>query len=267
MREKMSVVIISCDKFSDLWDGQVKLLEQNWPDRDMNTFIVTDAPTTKQYPGITIISAGAELEWTERLAYALKQIETDYVFITLDDYYLIKKVDNQSIVDILSIIEKERFDYMRLYKRPRKAVSRKVDGYPKIFHLDITKNYSVNLYVGIWAKSFLESTLKKKKNVWLYEASLFLRAQEYGAKCAVSHRNEFQILDVVRKGKLLHKAAYFFKKHPGIYTGNREVNSMEYEIKLAIQTMVSKATPLWLKGRIKAFMSKRGHRYFSDQID
>ena len=55
MSKNMTMLILSCDKFSDLWDGHIKLLEQNWPDRDMETYIVTDAPTDKKYTGIRII--------------------------------------------------------------------------------------------------------------------------------------------------------------------------------------------------------------------
>lgn len=46
----MTMLILSCDKFSDLWDGHIKLLEKNWPDRDMDTIIVTDAPSHRDYP-------------------------------------------------------------------------------------------------------------------------------------------------------------------------------------------------------------------------
>ena len=115
MSKNMTMLILSCDKFSDLWDGHIKLLEQNWSDRDIETYIVTDAPTDKKYPGIRIINAGTDVEWSDRLAYALKQVDTDYVFITLDDYFLIKKVDDQSIVNLMKMMEKEGIDYVRLF--------------------------------------------------------------------------------------------------------------------------------------------------------
>ena len=208
--KNLTMLILSCDKFSDLWDGHIKLLEQNWPNRDMKTYIVTDSPSDKSYPGIEIISAGTEVEWSDRLAYALKHVDTDYVFITLDDYFLIKKVDDRSIVDLLDMMDKEKIDYVRLFPRPKKATMEELSGYKKIHRVRTTGNYSVNLYSGIWKKAFVESTVKTPLNAWKYEVSLFKRAPEYGAICAVSLRNEFQILDVVRKGKLLHKAARSF---------------------------------------------------------
>ena len=181
MSKNMTMLILSCDKFSDLWDGHIKLLEQNWPNRDMETYIVTDAPSDKCYQGIQIINAGADVEWSDRLAYALKQVKTDYVFITLDDYFLIKKVDDQSIVDLMNMMNQESIDYVRLFPRPKKATMEELPGYKGVHRIRTTGDYSVNLYSGIWKKQFAESTVRIPLNAWKFEVSLHKRAEEYGA--------------------------------------------------------------------------------------
>lgn len=267
MKKNMTMLILSCDKFSDLWDGHIKLLEKNWPDRDMDTIIVTDAPSHRDYPGIQILSAGTECEWSDRLAFALQQVKTDYVFITLDDYYLIKKVSDKGILELVTMMERERIDYIRLFSRPKRATGKELYNYKGVFQIDTSVDYSVNLYSGIWTKKFLESTVRVPKNVWKFEVILHKRAMEYGAKCVVSNRADFQILDVVRKGKLLHKSAAYFKRHPDIYDGEREVNSWSYEIRLGIQTMASRHLPGMLKTKVKAFMTKRGRRFYSDEVE
>lgn len=266
MTKDMTMLILSCGKFSDLWDGHVKLLEENWSDRDMETFIVTDAPSMKDYPNVKILSAGTEAEWTERLAFALQCVKTRYVFITLDDYFLIKRVNDRAISDLLEMMEKEGIDYIRLFPRPKRATLSRLNGYKGIRQINISCTYSVNLYPGLWKKPFLESTVRKPLNVWKYEVSLFRRAMEFGANCVLSQRNEFQTLDVVRKGKLLRRSARYFRKHPGIYEGDREVNTWRYELMLMLQQQVSRHMPRLLKDRIKSFMRRRGHHYFSDDI-
>lgn len=263
----MTMLILSCDKFSDLWDGHVKLLEQNWPNREMETYIVTDVPTDKTYPNVKVIAAGKECEWSDRLAYALKQVKTDFVFITLDDYFLIKPVQQQAIVSLLEMMEKEKLDYVRLFKRPKRATRQELAGYPGIYHIETTCDYSVNLYAGIWKKDFLVNTVRLPLNAWKFEVSLHKRAVEYGATCVVSLRNEFQILDVVRKGKLLHKSARYFQKHPGIYEGTRSVNTWGYEIKLGFQTFVARHTPWRIHQGIKAILRKFGKHFYSDEAE
>ena len=60
-----TVVISTCDKFSDLWDAHILLLNQNWPDRNVMTFLVTDKPTERKYDSVTIVAAGENTEITE----------------------------------------------------------------------------------------------------------------------------------------------------------------------------------------------------------
>lgn len=267
MSKNMTMLILSCDKFSDLWDGHVQLLEKNWPDRDMETLLITDAPSSKSYPGIRILPAGENAEWSERLAFALQSVKTEFIFLTLDDYFLIRRVDDEKIADLLRMMEKERIDYVRLFPRPKRATREEMPGYPGIKRIDSSVTYSVNLYSSIWRKAFLESCVKDPLNAWKFEVSLHKRAEEYRAKCAVSGRNEFQILDVVRKGRLLHKSAAYFRRHPGLYAGTRETNTWGFEIKLTVQQLASRHLPLPLREKVKSFMKKRGHHFYSDEAE
>ena len=91
-------------------------------------------------------------------------------------------------------------------------------------------------------------------------------ATEVGARCVMSNNKEFTILDVVRKGKLLHHAVRYFKKHD-IYHGNRPVISRWYEIKLAIRTWGVRLMPKQITNTIRSLMIKLGHHYYSQDGD
>ena len=266
LKDQMSMMILSCDKFSDLWEGHIKLLEQNWPDRGMKTFLVTDCPSEISFDHVSVIAAGSDMEWSERLGYALEYIETEYVFVTLDDYFLIKPVSTPQIEDILTMMDKEKFDYLRLYLRPKCPRSAKMPEYGEVYRIDTSINYSVNLYAGIWRKSFLVQTIRTPKNAWRYEVSLPKIATEVGAKCAMSNNREFVILDVVRKGKLLHRAANYFKMHD-IYHGNRPVIGRWYEIKLGIRTWCVRLMPRKITEIARSLMIRLGHHYYSQDSD
>ena len=49
MSKPITMLISSCDAYSDLWDGHVELLNRNWPGRDFRVLLVTDKPTDKAY--------------------------------------------------------------------------------------------------------------------------------------------------------------------------------------------------------------------------
>ena len=262
LKDRMTILIFSCDAFSDLWEGHIELMNKNWSDRGMRTCIITDKPTNYQIENVEILSAGNDSEFTERVAFALENVSTEYVFVTLDDYYLIKRVDSKKIEKLIDIMDKERIDYLRLFERAKSSNKQQINGYIGVCWVDPTYRYSVNLYAGIWRKAFMEKTTADKKNPWKYEVSLPRLARENGAKCAMSHNNEYVILDVVRKGKILNKANRYFKRN-GIYKGNREVHSYWYEFKLGIQTWGARLAPKWAVDMVRNMMIKRGHHFYS----
>ena len=246
LKDQLTCLIFSCDKFSDLWDGNIKLFNENWPNRDFETYIVTDKETDRQIPGIGIIAAGEHAEWSDRLKFALQFVKTDYVFVTLDDYFLIKPVDNKRMEANLELMVEGGYDYFRFYPHPKRATKNELPGYKGVHHVDTSCNYSVNLYSCYWKKAFLMYVVQKPMNAWMFEVSLSQKAVNYGAKCLCSNNDDYVILDVVRKGKILHSANRYFKKHTGVYSGNRELQSLKYEIKLWIKTVFARYTPNFL---------------------
>ena len=246
LREKITCLIFSCDKFSDLWDGNLKMFNKNWPDHDFDIYIVSDKETDRQIDGVTILCPGADVEWTDRLKYALHFVTTEYVLLTLDDYFLIKPVKSEIINRYIQLMDDGEYDYLRLFKRPKAATRNVVDGFDGVYHVDNSVEYSVNLYTCIWRKEFLAYTVKEPRNAWNYEITLHESAVSYKAHCLVSYNDDFVILDVVRKGKILRNANRYFKKHPGIYTGNRSLQSISFETKLWFKTMAARYTPSFL---------------------
>ena len=267
VNNNLTLLIMSCDNFSDLWDGQIKQIEKFWKEHPKKIILVSDKKTLKQYSNVKIIALNIEMEWSERLNWALKEIKTEYVFFTLDDYYLIDNVKNDILNTYVDLMEKESYDYIRLRKRRKKDTEESIDNYYKLRNLNPDSNYAINFYAGLWKKDFLDYCSLKHKNAWQLEVSLKNSGKKYGAKCAICmDNNVYPILDVVRKGKLLRNAAKYFKKH-GIYYGNREVNDFIYEFKLNIREFGVKYAPKTIVNFARNFMIKRGHHYFSQEAD
>lgn len=122
MDNNFSIIISTCDKFSDLWDAHVQLLNQNWADRNVETFLLTDKPTDRKFKNITVVAAGEGTEITERLQTVMPMIKTEYVLFTLDDYFLTEKISTEAIKEDISIMEKQRIDYLRLFVMTRKSL-------------------------------------------------------------------------------------------------------------------------------------------------
>lgn len=237
LKNRLTLLIHSCDKFSDLWDAHIYLLNKNWADRGIDTIVATDNESPKSYDGVRIISAGEGKEITERTAFVLPQIKTDYILITLDDYFLTSPISSDRIDRLVDIMEEESLDYMRLFYRPKKKKYR--SQYKDVYYYDMNGDYVVNLYSGIWRKDFVEKTLGERLNAWEYEVKLSELARKANAKCMVSLGNEFPIMDVVRKGRILNKANWYLKRH-NLYHGKREVMPLTAEFILFIKTWTNR---------------------------
>lgn len=255
----LTLMIQTCSKFSDLWDAHIHLLNQNWPDRP-RTLLVTDAPTAVHFPGVEMISAGAGLHMPQRLAAALPQIQTEYILLTLDDYFPIQPISSGKIARLVQIMETEGLDYIRLFPDPP-AFRRMKNG---LYQIDLSVDYAVNLYPGIWRRDFLAKTILDT-NIWTYEVSLTHTARRENARCAMSKGQEFPILDVVRKGKLLHRAAWYLRKHP-LYHGGREIISWQEELRIFLFSTGKKLLPRPAARWVKQQLRSRGYRFYSDEV-
>lgn len=269
MAEKnYSIIISTCDKFSDLWEANIKLLEKNWGDRGVETFLVTDKPTDRHFSNVKIIAAGEGTEITERLAAATEIIKTDYVVFLLDDYFLYKKIDTAKIDYCMSAMEKENFDYLRLYTFINaKYFKEKIKGYSDIYRVTTDARYNINLYPCGLSLKFLKETLKGEvRNAWQYEVSLTKIGDAVGAKCALLNPNAMDMLDVVRKGKLIRKAKRYLDRN-GLYNGNRPVLGIFTTLKLGTIYKLKVILPRSLTNFIRRVLKKCGKKFYSDEYE
>jgi hypothetical protein len=261
-----TVIISTCDGYSDLWDANVKLLNKNWADRNAETFLVTDKPTDRRFEAVTVVAAGDGTEITERLRTVLPLVRTEYILFTLDDYFLTEKISTEAVREDIAIMRKHRLDYLRLFTMTKKSLKNRkaVEVKPGIFLLDnYAGDYIVSLYAGIWRRDFMEKTLDKPMNAWQYEVALTDMARQLNARCADSRRGEFPLLDVIRKGKILRKAKNYFATHP-IYDGTRETMRAGEERMIALRTWLREWLPRPLFRLSKKVMRRRGYTFFSD---
>ena len=261
LSDKLTLVVHSCQKFSDLWDAHFFLLDKNWSDRGIRTILATDEPTEWTHPGVEVFCAGIGKELSDRTKAVMSIIKTEYVLITLDDYFPVYPIDTRKIDYLISVMDVEHLDYMRMFHRPWSF--KRMKNYHEVYEVDLySDDYAVNLYSGIWRKSFAEATVRESLNAWMYEVSLTPVARELKAKCAMSKNKDFPIMDVVRKGKILTKAHKYFQKNP-IYTGSREIMKRQDEIMIEVKTISKFLMPKRLTDAFKSFLRKRGVDFYS----
>lgn len=114
----MSVLIVSADKNEDLWSPFFLLYKKYWK-HDYKTFIVTETKDCEYFE--TIKTQGS---WTSRVREALKQLDSKYVFLMLDDFFLHKRVDNSIVEQVLSSYKSNTacYNFEMKYNTPNKEM-------------------------------------------------------------------------------------------------------------------------------------------------
>lgn len=258
--ESYAILISSCEKFSDLWEENVRHLKKNWKGKLPRIVLVSDGFSSKKIPGVEIVWYEGNMPF--RLKQALSVLDCDYMLVTLDDYFLLKETQGDDIEHLVQMCEKNSIHYLQLYHRRK---SKKLSRYSldDIERIDLTANYAVCLYPAIWERKFLDYCIKEDLSPWEFEPKLTGMAKEYAANCYFCRKCCFYILDVVRKGKILHKAKKYFKRNK-INIGDRQTISYATEIKLTMADLVSVYLPKPVYCICKNIAKKMGYKFFSD---
>lgn len=260
MKNNFSILISSCDNFSDLWNAHFDLLFKNWVGECPPIYLVTDKKTNFSREGVNVIIAEGDMPI--RIKKSLKDIPTERILVTLDDYFVINKVNGDDIAYLCDYAKNNAVDYLMLYNR-RKAKKRYYKGIDHFSEIDLQKRYAVTLYPAIWKKGFLDYCIDEELSPWKFEPTLTGKAKEYNAKCVFSEAGSFEILDVVRKGQVLHKADQYFKKH-GIDIGNRPLIKGSTEFKFAMMDFIRWHFPRWLFKLLKKIAKCFGMKFYSE---
>ena len=96
MNKDVSVLIYSCDSYSDVWDPFFTLLFRYW-DCPYNVYLTTE---TLKCPDNRVITLNHyEGQWTDRIRAAVQDIPTEYVIGMCEDMFIRKPV-RQLVIDL-----------------------------------------------------------------------------------------------------------------------------------------------------------------------
>ena len=92
--EKISILVMSCDKNSDLWYPFHYCIEKYWSNHP-NIIYSTEKTYNPYYK--TICKNYPFNKWTKRVWDTVKEIDSEYILLMVDDIFIQNKVDNDLI--------------------------------------------------------------------------------------------------------------------------------------------------------------------------
>lgn len=198
---KVTVIVASCDAYSDLWEPFSRLFKRYWPNCPYDVVLVTESSVSEpeRYVSDRIVSCGKGVGWGDRLVMALQQLQTPYVILLCDDYFLCDQVDTSKIEKIVGWAEKYHSGYFLMVRtaETRPAFS-ETEG---LFELKKGRGYCVGTQAGVWDVRFLEYLAFGCNSIWEFERLGSFKCVGWDQPILGTLKMVFPFEDVVHKGR------------------------------------------------------------------
>ena len=193
-----AVLVASCDKYADLLSPFSALWRKFWPDCPFEVVLVTESEpaNAKELCFDRVVACGAGGNWCSRLVQALDTVNTPYVLMLCDDYYLEKPVDTVRILK--RVAQAKDFDAvnLRLIPNPKPSIPYR-DG---LMEYRKQTAYCIATQAGIWNREFLRGLADGRASIWEFERHGSFALANEKRPLLVTPTREFPFVDAIHKG-------------------------------------------------------------------
>lgn len=182
--KNFTILLMVSQKYSSLLSGYIKLYEKNWP-KSLNLSLKISIEVNQSQKNIyDKLSEKYEIfhessnSWSQRLLNALEKIETKFVIIMLEDYWIFKTINPKKIMNLfLASCEFDINHIGHLYKKKNAHFDlRKIRNSfgLKLYEQCYSSGRSTEYFIGaggIYNKETLKSVININENAWEFETN------------------------------------------------------------------------------------------------
>lgn len=224
--QTLSLLVLSCDKYRDLWGVFSHYFRLHWPDCPFPVYLLTNEATHRS-DRIISLQTGVDVGWSDSVISALGQLESKYVLFLMDDAFLDLPFHTSVVKAALDFIE--RVDGTCLKLRPLPFPVEEVAGEAAYGKLLPGTPYRNGLFMSIWNRARLMAYMRKGESAWQFETLASSRTEADNGFYA-ARQDHFKFIHAVIKGRWIrssHKRV--LKDLPG-YATSRPIMSARDEL-------------------------------------
>ena len=207
--ETCSVLVSSCDAYSDLWTPFFNLFWRNWPDCPYRVYLGTNWAHHDDQR-VRTLNAGDDESWSKNLRFFLNQIGSEYVLLLLEDFFLTRRVSTEAVAKNVSALRALNGTALRLFPNP--PPDNRVDGYESIGSIHRFAPFRVSAQAGIWKRESLLALLRDEENAWEFERKATVRSRGSASGFYCTLQPILPYVHVVEQGRWFWHAARRFRK-------------------------------------------------------
>lgn len=226
----LSILVLSCDRYKDLWPVFNHYFEAYWGDCPFPTYLLTNEET---FPSrrITSLSTGPDVGWSDSLISGLSQIKTKFVLFVHEDMLPHSSFRNDIIISTMSFLEKVGGTCVKLRRGRFPFPLSPVPNEPAMGRLSTRLPYRNALFISIWDRLKLLKHLKPGESAWDFETKANSRT-ECDEEFYAVREDHFKFIHAVIKGRWVRSAYHqVLIEIPG-YTTSRPIMSAREEFLL-----------------------------------
>ena len=191
----VAVLVVSCDKYADLWRPFFDLFFRYWADCPFPVYLLSNTATV-DIAGVRGIPIGPDTSWSDNLLRALAQIEENYVFLFLEDLLLTKPVETAAVETVLGWFVSCQGNYIRLngFPPPDVAVTETVGAVAP------GTIYRTATVLSVWRREMLAELLRPGESAWDFETAGSIRSETHDGFYS-TRRNYISVMNAIIKGK------------------------------------------------------------------
>lgn len=166
-----AVLVLSCNSYSDCWEAFYHCFKKYWPNCPFPIYLTSESKTFDKIPTICT----GEPVFTTSAKKALEQLDTKYVIILLEDFFIRNKVDQDRINYCIEHFEDDvaNFNFELEYSS---NLETDLDGFKQ---RPLLAPYIHSTQPGIWNRRKLIEQLSIPQNPWEWELSNILTYDKY----------------------------------------------------------------------------------------
>lgn len=176
-----AVLVLSCDKYSDIWPVFFDFFDKYWADCPYPVYLATNSSKYDR-SGVTQVFSNKHTTWSDELAVILHQIREKNIILILEDYFIYKHVDNNEINAVVDLFERKNAAFCRLGCFPKMYDElwpfKKYKDVIEYGEISPNAKYRVCLQTALWNKNDLSSLLRSEEDPWQFEIEGSKRTKE-----------------------------------------------------------------------------------------
>ena len=162
--QQLAVLVLSCDKYADLWPLFLQQFRRFFPAKDYKIYFGSNTVRCDEWGVIPILS-GDDQDWSTSYRRILAQIEEPKLFVILEDIFLSSPVDPDGFLAALSCMFEKNARHVKYWASPLPDEPTE-NPWVGIYHRGAPYRATV---CGFWDREYLLSLLIEGENPWNFE--------------------------------------------------------------------------------------------------